>query len=55
MRDQIAKIYTLLGRIPVSGDSVEVMATVRQELREIHRRLSAPCTNEKTREEDSDG
>lgn len=55
MKNRIAKIYDLLSRIPVSGDSVDVMAVVRQELREIHRSLSAPCTNEETREEDSDG
>lgn len=37
MKNRIAKIYDLLSRIPVNGDSVDVMATVRAELRALHK------------------
>lgn len=55
MTGKLANIYALLSKIPVSGDSVDVMATVRQELREIYKGLSVPTANEKKREENDDG
>lgn len=39
MKKRIAKIYDLLSRIPVNGDSVDVMAAVRADLRIIHNQL----------------
>lgn len=39
MKNRIAKIYDLLSRIPVTGDSVDVMAAVRADLRIIHNQL----------------
>ena len=39
MKNKIAKIYDLLSRIPVTGDSVDVMAAVRADLRIIHNQL----------------
>lgn len=39
MKNRIAKIYDLLSRIPVNGDSVDVMAAVRADLRIIHNQL----------------
>ena len=41
MKKRIAKIYDLLSRIPVNGDSVDVMATVRAELRALHKVVHA--------------
>lgn len=40
MKKRIAKIYDLLSRIPVNGDSVDVMAAVRADLRIIHNQLN---------------
>ena len=39
MKNRIAKIYELISRIPVNGDSVDVMAAVRADLRIIHNQL----------------
>lgn len=39
MKNRIAKIYDLLSRIPVNGDSVDVMAAVRADLRIILNQL----------------
>ena len=39
MKNRISKIYDLLSRIPVTGDSVDVMAAVRADLRIIHKQL----------------
>ncbi len=39
MKRKIEKIYDLLGRIPVNGDNVDVMAAVRADLRIIHNQL----------------
>ena len=39
MKSQIENIYALLGRIPVTGDAVDIMAAVRNELRALHRQI----------------
>lgn len=41
MRQRIEQIYELLGKIPVAGESVDLMATVRYELRAIHKMILA--------------
>ena len=50
MKNRIAKIYDLLSRIPVTGDSVDVMAAVRADLRIIHNQL---IQQEDSKREDS--
>lgn len=50
MKNRIAKIYDLLSRIPVNGDSVDVMAAVRADLRIIHNQL---IQQEDSKREDS--
>lgn len=37
LKEKLNKVYNLLSTIPVSGDSVEVMAAARELLREAHR------------------
>ena len=51
MKKRIAKIYDLLSRIPVNGDSVDVMAAVRADLRIIHNQLIEQETASKEKEE----
>ena len=51
MKNRIAKIYDLLSRIPVTGDSVDVMAAVRADLRIIHKQLIDQETASKEKEE----
>lgn len=36
MKERVEKIYSLLARIAVSGDAVDVMAEVRAELRRLY-------------------
>lgn len=50
MKNRIAKIYDLLSRIPVNGDSVDVMAAVRADLRII---LNQLIQQEDSKREDS--
>ncbi len=50
MKRKIEKIYDLLGRIPVNGDNVDVMAAVRADLRIIHNQL---IQQEDSKREDS--
>lgn len=37
LKEKISKVYNLLSAIPVSGDHVEIMAAVRELLREAHK------------------
>lgn len=37
VRQRIEQIYSLIEKIPVAGGSVDVMATVRAELRALHK------------------
>lgn len=39
MKSRIENIYALLERIPVTGDAVDIMAAVRNELRTLHRQI----------------
>lgn len=39
MKSRIENIYALLGRIPVTGDAVDIMSAVRNELRTLHRQI----------------
>lgn len=61
-RQRIEQIFELLAKIPVAGESVDIMAAVRQELRITHKailaeesaaREKANATND--REEENDG
>lgn len=47
MKNKIADIYNLIGRIPVSGDAVDIMAAVRSELRALHREIQVREVKEK--------
>lgn len=51
MKNRIAKIYDLLSRIYVNGDSVDVMAAVRADLRIIHNQLIEQEKESKKKEE----
>lgn len=37
VRQRIEQIYSLIEKIPVAGGSVDIMATVRAELRALHK------------------
>lgn len=47
MRNKVADIYNLIGRIPVSGDAVDIMAAARSELRALHREIQKQEVDEK--------
>lgn len=52
IRQKIEQIYELLARIPVTGGNVDLMAAVRQELREVHQALLAQETQAKPEPEE---
>ena len=41
MRQRIEQIFELLAKIPVAGESVDIMAAVRAELRALHKIVRA--------------
>ena len=51
-KEHIKKAFDLIGAIPVTGDNVDIMCAVRQELRTVYKALAAA---EKVKaEEDAD-
>lgn len=47
VRQRIEQIYSLIEKIPVAGGSVDVMATVRAELRALHKMALAQEAKDK--------
>lgn len=47
VRQRIEQIYSLIEKIPVAGGSVDVMATVRAELRALHKMALAQEAEDK--------
>ena len=47
VRQRIEQIYSLIEKIPVAGGSVDVMATVRAELRALHKVVLAQEAKDK--------
>jgi len=41
MKERIEKLYRLISMLTVSGDNVDVIAAVRQELKSIYKELEA--------------
>lgn len=46
MKKKLDAVYRALSTVPVSGDYVEVMASVRIQLRKIYAELEKECTKD---------